>query len=61
MTIRITTKDLREYPLISIDPNSLYATIQTDTGIKTILTEDIITWKIDSDCPVVVIPGRGKK
>ena len=56
MTIRITTKDLREYPLISIDPNGLYATIQTDTGLKTILMDDIKTWKIDSQCPVIVTP-----
>lgn len=61
MTIRITTKDLKDYPLISIDANGLYATIQTDTGIKTILIDDIKVWKIDSQCPVVIIPKGGKK
>ena len=56
MTIRITTKDLREYPLISIDPNGLYATIQTDTGVKTILIDNIKTWRVDARCPVIVTP-----
>ena len=58
MTIKVTTKDLREYPLISIDASGLYATIQTDTGLKTILIDDVKTWKIDSNCPVVVTPKK---
>ena len=56
MTVKITTKDLKTYPLVGIDINGLYATIQTDTGVKTILIDDIKTWKIDSRCPVIVTP-----
>ena len=58
MTIKITTKDLREYPLVSISTDGLYVTIQTDAGIKTILLDDVKTWKIDSSCPVVVTPKK---
>ena len=58
MTIKITTKDLKTYPLVGIDSNGLYATIQTDTGVKTILIDDVKTWKIDSNCPVVVTPKK---
>ena len=58
MTIKIMTKDLKEYPLISIDARGLYATIQTDTGIKTILIDEVRTWKIESKCPVIVIPKK---
>ena len=61
MSIKVTTRDLKEYPLVGIDINGLYVTIQTDTGVKTILIDDIKTWKINSECPVVVIPKGGKK
>ena len=56
MTVKITTKDLKTYPLVGIDINGLYATIQTDTGVKTILIDDIKTWRVDARCPVIVTP-----
>ena len=61
MTVKITTKDLKTYPLVGIDINGLYVTIQTDTGNKTILISDIRTWKIDSQCPVIVTPKRRRE